>query len=147
MSLFDALFGWTKPRELKIPEQPMFTSVTVTTETKPKKPRKPRAKKAEPVPEPVVAKIEPRVVVTNLDFDPKNPRLGSLELDWNEEFIILLQEHGYAGGSAEEIIDAWLNDICRNILNNQFPGAKVTSIEAARFVNRQNLGDGKTEVS
>jgi hypothetical protein len=144
MSLFDALFGWTKPRELKTPEQPMYT--TVTTEVKVKKPRKPRVKKAEPVQEPV-AKAEPRVAVTNLDFDPKNPRLGSLELDWNEEFIMLLQQHGYTGGSAEEIVDAWLNDICRNILNNQYPGAKITNIEAARFVNRQNLGDGKTEVS
>ena len=144
MSFFDELFGWTKPREYKIPEQPMYT--TVTTEVKVKKPRKPRVKKAEPAPEPVV-KVEPRVAVTNLDFDPKNPRLGSLELDWNEEFIMLLQEHGYTGGSAEEIVDAWLTDICRNILNNQYPGAKITNIEAARFVNRQNLGDGKTEVS
>lgn len=144
MSIFDSLFSWVKPRELKIPEQPpMYTTVTVSE--KPVKPRKTRAKKVKP--EPVAAKVEPRVAVTNLDFDPQNPRLGSLELDWNEEFIILLQEHGYAGGSAEEIVDAWLNDICRNILNNQFPGAKVTSIDAARFVSRQKLSDGKTEVS
>ena len=146
MSLFDALFGWTKPREVKIPEQPMYT-VTTTVIEKPVKPRKPKAKKAKPAPEPVVAKTEPRVAVTNLDFDPANPRLGSLELDWNDEFISLLQEHGYSGATPEEIVDTWLNDICRNILNNQFPGAKVSSIDAARFVKRQNLGDGKTEVS
>ena len=149
MSFFDSLFPWAKPKEYEVPKQPMFTTVTITSEEKPKKPRKPRAKKVapEPVAEPVVEKKAPHVAVTNLDFDPKNPRLGSLELDWNEEFIILLQDHGYTGGSAEEIVDAWLNDICRNILNNQFPGAKVTSLDAARFVNRQNLGDGKTEVS
>ena len=147
MSLFDSLFGWTKPRETKIPEQPLSDTVTVATEPKPKKTRKPRVKKAPPVAETETSVAQPHVAVTKLDFDPQNPRLGSLELDWNEEFIMLLQQHGYAGGSAEEIVDAWLNDICRNILNNQFPGAKITNIDSARFVNRQNLGDGKTEVS
>jgi hypothetical protein len=148
MSIFDSLFGWVKPRELKIPEQPMYTSVTVT-ESKPVKPRKPRAKKSksEPVAETPVAVVDPQVSVVKLDFDPSNPRLGSLELDWNDEFISLLQQHGYAGAKPEDIIDAWLNDICRNILSNQFPGASVTNIDAARFVKRQSLGDGKTEVS
>ena len=143
MSIFDSLFGWVKPRELKIPEQPMYASVTVT-ETKPVKSRKPKVKK--PKPEPVTA-VDPQVSVVKLDFDPSNPRLGSLELDWNDEFIALLQQHGYAGAKPEDIIDAWLNDICRNILSNQFPGASVTNIDAARFVKRQSLGDGKTEVS
>lgn len=147
MSIFDSLFGWAKPRELKIPEQPMYT--TVTTEVKIKKPRKPKAKKpaAVPVVETPVAAVDPLVKVVKLDFDPANPRLGSLELDWNDEFIQLLAQHGYQGGKPEEIVDAWLNDICRTILSNQYPGSNVTNLENARFVKRQNLGDGKTEVS
>jgi hypothetical protein len=149
MSILDSLFGWAKPKESKIPEQPMYTTVTVTTESKPKKPRKPRVKK--PAPEPVAEKpavaADPVVKVVKLDFDPANPRLGSLELDWNDEFIQLLAQHGYQGGKPEEIVDAWLNDICRTILNNQYPGSNVTILDNARFVKRQNLGDGKTEVS
>lgn len=145
MSFFDFLFGTNKPTTLP-PEQPLYTSVTVT-ESKPVKPRKPRAKKSKAEPVAVASATEPEVKVVKLDFDPSNPRLGSLELDWNEEFIQLLQQHGYAGAKPEDIIDAWLNDICRNILSNQFPGASVTNIDAARFVKRQSLGDGKTEVS
>lgn len=143
MSLFDALFGWTKPRELKVPEQPMYTTVTVT-ETKPVKPRKPRVKKPKPEP---VAPPAPEVKVIKMDFDLNNPRLGSMELDWNDQFIELLKQHGYQGASPEDLVDAWLNDICRNIISNPFPGGNVTSLDAARYVRRQDLGDGKTEVS
>lgn len=141
MSFFDSLFGWAKPRELKVPEQPMFT--TVTTEVKVKKPRKPRVKK--PVPEPVVEKtVEPEVKVIKMDFDPADPRQGSMELEWNAQFIKLLRQHGYAGDSEEALVDAWLNDICRNIIGQPAVG---TVPEYSRFVRRQDLGDGKTEVS
>jgi hypothetical protein len=147
MSFFDALFGWTKSKDYKIPEQPMFTTVAVTTETKPKKTRKPRVKKTEPASDPVPEKPAPKVQVTNLNFDPKNPRLGSLELDWNDEFIQLLKQHGYAGATAEDIVDSWLNDICRTILANNYPGANITNMDGTRYVNKRDLGDGKTEVS
>ena len=149
MSLFDALFGWTKPRELKIPEQPMYTVTTTVTE-KPVKPRKPRVKK--PKPEPVVEPLtvaeqpvaKPEVKVLKLDFDPANPRMGSLELDWNTEFIDLLKQHGYPGNSAEDVVDAWLNDICRTIIAGNHPN-NVSAFDN-RYVNKRNLGDGKTEV-
>ena len=110
MSLFDVLFGWSKPREVKIPEQPMYTVTTTVTE-KPVKPRKPRVKKPKPEPvvePPPVVAVNPHVKVVKLDFDPANPRLGSLELDWNDEFIQLLAQHGYQGGKEEEIIDVHL---------------------------------------
>jgi hypothetical protein len=140
MSFFDRLFGSRK--ELKIPEQPMFTSTTVT-ETKISKPRKPRAKK--PQPEPVVEKpVQPEVKVIKMDFDPTDPRQGSMELEWNDQFIQLLRQHGYTGDSEEALIDAWLNDICRNIIGQPAVG---TVPEYSRFVRRQDLGDGKTEVS
>jgi len=147
MSFFNSLFGWAKPQDYKIPEQPMFTTVSVTTETKPKKPRKPRAKKTEPAPEPQAETpvAAPEVKVLKLDFDPANPRMGSLELDWNAEFIDLLKKHGYPGNSAEDVVDAWLNDICRTIIAGNNPG-NVANFDN-RYVNKRNLGDGKTEVS
>jgi len=149
MSLFNSLFGWTKPREVKIPEQPIYT-VTTTVIEKPVKPRKPKAKKTKPAPELAVETpplVTAEVKVIKLDFDPKNPRLGSLELDWNDQFIDLLAEHGYRGNNAEELVDAWLNDICKTILANGYPGASVTNIDGSRYVKQRDIGDGKTEVS
>jgi uncharacterized protein YkwD len=125
----------------------MLTNMTVTTESKPRKPRKPRVKKQTVTAEPTQQNPVPNVRVLNLDFDPRNPRLGSLELDWNEEFIQLLKQHGYAGATAEDIVDVWLNDICRTILANNYPGANVTNMDGSRYVNKRDLGDGKTEVS
>lgn len=107
--------------------------------SKPKRKRKPKPKKE---------KIEPKVDILKFEFDPQNPKLGSIELDWNSEFIDLLRKHGYKGSSEEEIIDQWLNDVCRTIADNQFQGANLTPKSAidANLVTRKNLGDGKTEV-
>ena len=110
------------------------------------KPKKPRVKKKKPVPPP---KQEPRVDVLKFDFDPKNPRIGSIELDWNSEFVELLTEHGYYGNTEEEIVDLWLNDVCKTIIANQFPGAaaNAAALAGANMVNRKKVGEGKTEVS
>ena len=115
-------------------------------ESKPKKPRKPRVKK-----EKVVApeKVEPKVDILKFEFDPANPRLGSIELDWNSEFVELLTSHGYIGNNEEEIVDKWLNDVCANIASNQYQGANVkpTTLAGANLIKRTPLGGGKTEIS
>jgi hypothetical protein len=114
--------------------------------SKPKKPRKPRVKK-----EKVVApeKVEPKVDILKFEFDPANPRLGSIELDWNSEFVELLTSHGYIGNNEEEIVDKWLNDVCANIASNQYQGANVrpTTLAGANLIKRTPLGGGKTEIS
>lgn len=125
--------------------KPAVEQVPVVSEPKPKPVRKPRVKK--PKPEPVPEAPAPEVKVLKMDFDINNPRMGSMELDWNDQFIELLKKHGYQGATPEDLVDAWLNDICRNILSNPFPGGNVTNLDAARYVRRQDLGDGKTEVS
>jgi hypothetical protein len=129
-----------KIRELRKKEDKAFQEVVATPakESKPKKPRKPRKPK-------VAKKQEPKVDIIKFDFDPQNPRLGSIELDWNDEFVELLVKHGYPGTVAEEVVDAWLNDVCRTIIANQFPGGSVNS--GSQMVQRKDLGDGKTEVS
>jgi len=115
-------------------------------ESKPKKPRKPRVKK-----EKVVApeKVEPKVDILKFEFDPANPRLGSIELDWNSEFVELLTSHGYVGNNEEEIVDKWLNDVCANIASNQYQGTNVrpTTLAGANLIKRTPLGGGKTEIS
>jgi len=118
----------------------MLISQGEHSKPKTKSKRKPKLKKE---------KIEPKVDVLKFEFDPNNPKLGSIELDWNSEFIDLLRKHGYRGSSEEEIIDQWINDVCRTIADNQFQGANLTPKSAidANLVTRKNLGDGKTEVS
>ena len=110
------------------------------------KPKKPRVKKEKPIAPP---KVEPKVDILKFDFDPANPRLGSIELDWNTEFVELLSKHGYVGANEEEIVDKWLNDVCRNIVTNEYEGTNVkpSALSAANIVTRKPLGDGKSEIS
>lgn len=141
------MFNWfsKKKEEPKVEEVPAVL-ISQGEHSKPKKPRKPRVKKEKVVPPP---KQEPRVDVLKFDFDPKNPRIGSIELDWNSEFVELLTEHGYYGNSEEDIVDSWLNDVCKTIIANQFPGAaaNAAALAGANIVNRKKVGEGKTEVS
>lgn len=115
------------------------------TSTKLKKPRTPKAKKV--VEETPTPQVEPEVRVLKFDFDPANPQVGSMELDWNAEFIEMLRQHGYNGVNPEALVDAWLNDVARNILASNPPPANVTNIEGSRYVNRRDVGDGRSEIS
>jgi hypothetical protein len=144
MGIFDKLFGKLKNEINKtanasaVITESAPSAVTKTNEPKSKKTRKSREKKEEP------KKEEPRISVLGFDFDPKNPSMGSMELDWNNEFIEMLRSNGYRGINPEDLIDAWLNDVARNILrsNEQNP----PNLDNSRFVTRTDLGNGFTEV-
>ena len=85
---------------------------------------------------------EPMVKVLNLNDNPENPRNGFFELDWNDEFVNMLQQSGYQGQSEEEIVDRWFQTLCRTIGNEQ--GIDVTG---SGYVQINRRDDGKTEVS
>jgi len=137
------MFNWFNKKKK---EEPAVEAPPVIQEElpKPKKVRKPKPKVKKKI-----EKAEPKVDILKFDFDPRNPRLGSIELDWNEEFVELLIEHGYVGNTDEDIVDNWLNDVCRNIVENQFPGTatKVNPLAGTKIVSKKDLGLGKTEVS
>jgi len=123
----------------KKPEETKAVEAAAPPVEKIKKPRKPRVKK--PVPEPVIeekAIAAPEVKVLKMDFDPTNPRLGSMELDWNPEFVETLRQAGYSGIKEEDIVDAWLRDVCRTIAND------IPSFDNVRYIQRQDAGNGKT---
>jgi len=152
MGLFDKLFGKSKNTETDNTADASDVSapsaVTKTnSEPKPKKPRKPRVKKEELKPEEPKAEEpkaeEPRVTVLGFDFDPKNPSMGSMELDWNAEFIAMLRSNGYRGINPEDLVDAWLNDVARNILNSN--EQNPPNLDNTRYVTRTDLGDGRSE--
>jgi hypothetical protein len=66
--------------------------------------------------------IGPWVKVVEVHFDKDNPTRGYFELDWNEDFVGLLGEAGYAGPNPEAIVDLWFNDLCRSIIIDQESG-------------------------
>ena len=85
---------------------------------------------------------EPIVKVLQVNVNPENPRNGFFELDWNDEFVNMLKQNGYAGASEEEIVDRWFQSLCKTIGSEQ--GVDITGAGSVQ-INRRN--DGKTEVS
>jgi hypothetical protein len=70
--------------------------------------------------EPQKEKQEPKIEVVDLTIPNKaNPAQGYFELDWNTEFVDQLIAAGYKGKSDEEVVEAWFNDLCRSIANEE----------------------------
>mgnify|MGYP001464157117 CR=1 FL=1 len=89
---------------------------------------------------------KPYIEVLETKLDPKNPRNGFFELDWNEYFVRDLRLAGYQGDSEEAIVDAWFKELCGNIAKEQGVATPETPMGAG-FINTKNIGDGKSEVS
>ena len=105
--------------------------VKKTTKTTTKKTKKSKGKSEEPM-----------VKVLSVNVNPENPRNGFFELDWNKEFVNMLQQNGYTGDSEEQIVDTWFQSLCRTIGNEQGIG-DVTG----GYVQINRRPDGKTEES
>lgn len=93
---------------------------------------------------------EPYVEVVKLGVEPSDPRLGEFELDWNHIFIQELRNQGYPGKTDEDIIDLWFQDVCRNIILETYEQSEAdisSDSKVVRYVNRKDLGDGKSEIS
>jgi hypothetical protein len=94
--------------------------------------------------EQATANKEPWVAVLDTHVNKDNIRNGFFELDWNEYFVLQLRASGYNGETDEAIVDQWFSELCRNV------GA-ADGIDMERrgsgFINVNNLGNGRTEVS
>ena len=90
------------------------------------------------------AKGEPYVEVITLEVDAKNPSQGAFELEWNDLFVEELKKSGFRGQSDEDIVDLWFQQICKNVALSQWE--TFDDDARAGFVQKTNLGDGKTEV-
>jgi hypothetical protein len=91
------------------------------------------------------AKKEPWVAVLQTHVNPESPKNGFFELDWNEYFVLMLRNNGYTGISEEEIVDQWFSDLCREVGSEE----NVPSMDrrGSCYINVNNLGNGRTEVS
>lgn len=89
-------------------------------------------------------KKEPWVSVLTTHVNKENIRNGFFELDWNDYFVLELRKAGYTGTTDEEIVDAWFKALCTDVANED---AINMERRGAGFINVNNLGNGKTEVS
>jgi|TARA_A100001011_G_scaffold63968_1_gene64487 hypothetical protein len=63
-----------------------------------------------------IANKTPWVEVKKMEVNVEDPKQGYMELDWNDEFVAMLQEKGYTGESDESVVNKWFNDVCRTVL-------------------------------
>ena len=61
-------------------------------------------------------KNEPWVNVIRMGIDDENVVQGYFELDWNDEFVAMLQSKGITGQNDEEVVNTWFNAVCRTVL-------------------------------
>jgi hypothetical protein len=90
---------------------------------------------------------QPYIDIIKVEIDSENPSYGSFEMDWNEQFVAKLRNMGYPGNSDEVIVDLWFQSVCRNILMETWEQDVANRGDNVRYINRRDLGDGKTEVS
>jgi hypothetical protein len=90
---------------------------------------------------------EPYIDIVKVELDENNPSYGSFELDWNDYFVKKLRDLGYPGDSDEVVVDLWFQSVCRNILMETYEQEAANRSDNIRYINRRDLGDGKTEVS
>ena len=87
---------------------------------------------------------EPWIAVLDTHVNEEDIRNGFFELDWNDQFVLELKKNGYIGDTDEEIVDQWFSELCRNV------GADAgvdMSRRGTGYINVNNLGNGRTEVS
>lgn len=87
-------------------------------------------------------KGEPYIKVLDTNVDPKNPKYGYFELDWNSHFVENLKKHGFSGTTDEQVVDHWFSVLCNTIAEEATPLATDNKI-----VKEEKREDGKTEIS
>ena len=95
---------------------------------------------------------EPYITVVSVDLDPENVGNGAFELDWNEVFVARLVKAGFMlkkDDTDAEIVDRWFQTVCRNILQENYEQweANQPVDTRPRRVDKNNLGNGRTEIS
>jgi hypothetical protein len=99
-----------------------------------KQPKKESAKPKKTDKELATERGEPYVNVIQAFVNPKDPKNGYFEIDWNEHFIALLREHGYQGKTDEQIIDQWFKNLCRNMLEDDIENLNYNPNNTKRTV-------------
>jgi hypothetical protein len=124
---------------------------------KEKKPRKVKEKKVAPQlteKEKATAAGEPYVAIVKMEIDPNDVNNGSVELDFNDKFVLNLIRAGYKMKETDtdnDIVDRWWTNLCRATVLETFEQEWADPDKRApgdvRNVVSRDLGNGRTEVS
>jgi len=88
-------------------------------------------------------KGEPYINIVSIDMDQdKGATVGAIEMDWNVQFIEMLQKNGYVGVSDEDAVDQWFRDVCRHVVLETYEEA-----DESGTISREQLDDGRAEYS
>jgi hypothetical protein len=112
----------------------------VRADPKPKAPEKTEKELA-------TEKNEPYVSIVRMDVDPNNLHQGAFELDWNDIFVARLVKAGYMmkpDDTDSEIVDRWFQNICRHVVMETWEQEQAIG---KQYVNKRDIGGGRTEVS
>jgi hypothetical protein len=123
---------------------------TVAKKTVAKKPAEPKLRvtaKGKTPKDIATEKGEPWVSVLNVELDPDNIGNGAFELDWNDKFVANLVRAGYKGKTDSDMVDQWFQDVCRNVLAENYEQWLANQPNSGRTTTREDLGGGKTSVS
>jgi hypothetical protein len=145
MGLFDKIFG-KSPTEVAINKVEPPTPVIETAAEKPqvaKKPRKPKksATVTKTAKEVATENNEPWVSIVSVDLDPANIGSGAFELDWNDKFVANLVRAGYKGKTDQQIVDQWFQDVCRNVVLENFEQEQADPEQRVSSVRKKIDGD------
>jgi hypothetical protein len=136
-----------KPAEPKVPAKKTVAkkAPAKTTATKVEPKLKVKASSPKDI---ATKKKEPYVAVIGVELDPDNVGNGAFELDWNDIFVARLVKAGYEGRDDAQIVDRWFQDICRNVVMENFEQWEANQPRDDRLtINRKDLGNGYTEAS
>lgn len=118
-----------------------------TKKAKPEKPTPKRKTKSEK--ELATEAGEPWVKVINFEVDPEDPGNGAFEIDYNDKFLSQLVRAGYQkerNESEDRIVDRWFQDICRNVLMENYEQWEADPAMRPR-PSEVKRDDGRSEVS
>ena len=92
-------------------------------------------------------KGEPYVSMPDIRWDPNDPSRSYFELDYNEHFVLFLRENRYTGTTPEEVVEKWMNDVCRSVateMEEQEPGFVAAAKPTRKILQKKTK---KTEYS
>lgn len=91
---------------------------------------------------------EPYINVIGVEIDHHKLEQGAFELDWNDIFVARLIKAGYRGKDDASIVDQWFQTVCRNIVMETWEQDMADpENRGARYTQRKDIGNGRTEVS
>lgn len=120
---------------------------TLPAKTPTKKETQPKLRVGASAKDAATKKGEPYVSVVSVELDPDNVGNGAFELDWNDIFIAKLVKAGYKGRDDAQIVDQWFQEICRNVIMENYEQWEANQPPETRIVQKRDLGNGRSEVS